>query len=595
MGAVSVEQAGRDGALADPDDPMLDDARPSGLWRTRPVNAAAAVALSAVVVGILWLVHSDAVDSLRADQWDDIRLVQHSSNGSLSFGTLWAQHNENRMFFQNLLTVLLAHTVHYNVVFEDYLSAILLVLAMVVLVRAHRARSPSTPLIAYLPLAVLLLSVVQWGTVLFGFEVGWAMIMLGFAVALSMLDRPVLGKLSLAAAIAAAMVASFTSLQGLLIWPACLALLYQRGRPRRQIATWIAAGAVTTVLYFAGWSAGTGGANGGATFVRAHPFFSVEFYFVAVGDVIGMPISGNSHATDLLVGLFGVTIVAGALWTIALYGLRRDRSSASPLGVSLIWFGLLFAALITVARAKFGLMGAAESRYTTFDLLILAGIWLALAGRLWSVFSARRTRALAVLVVAAICVQVVLGTAEGLSAASGYRQVQLTDADIAANIGHAPDGLVVNFLGVDALPAGFVRRMARVARDERLSLFSTGAAAAYEKRGLIKDTSPPSTAVARPTSGAVLRGRQWLVASAGDLFGVTRVQFELSGAGGHETFIGTAARAPFGWLLPWNTSGVPDGTYVLSSLATAPSGLTGRSAGIIVTVRNGARTRGDQG
>ena len=108
----------------------------------------------------------------------------------------------------------------------------MLVLATGLLILAHRRRSPSTPWIYYCPIAIVMLSFVQYLNALWGFQMAWYLVMAALALALFLLDRPVVNWLVLAGAIAAAVVGSFSSLQGLLIWPAGLVLLYCRKRQR---------------------------------------------------------------------------------------------------------------------------------------------------------------------------------------------------------------------------------------------------------------------------------------------------------------------------------------------------------------------------
>ena len=389
--------------------PIRSDSTPAG---RAPLIAAAAVLFSVAVFAFFWLIHSDTVDMLRADQWYDVRLIQRSDTGTLSFGTLWAQHAENRIFFQNLITLVLAHTTHFNVLVEDYLTGVLLVASTAIVIWTHRSRSTSTPWIAYAPVAFLMLSLVQSGVTLYGFEIGWALIMLALAVTLYLLDRPILGNLPLALAIAAAVVGSFSSLQGLLIWPTGLALLYQRRRPMPKVAVWIAYAVVATVLYFINWSPVTGGNS--TSYVFSHPIPSIKFFLVAIGDVVGVPLTDTSGSADLFVELLGIVIVASAIATIFVCGFRRDESSGSPIGVSLIWFGLLFATMITGARASLGVSGAVQSRYATFDLLILVGMYLAIIGRpRATVMASRALQVLGVVVIGAICLQVILGNQRG--------------------------------------------------------------------------------------------------------------------------------------------------------------------------------------
>jgi hypothetical protein len=76
---------------------------------------------------------------------------------------LWAQHGDNRIFFQNLVTLLLGHVVHYNMIVEEFISAALLIGAMAVVIITHRRRAPRIHWIAYVPVAIVLLSVAQSG------------------------------------------------------------------------------------------------------------------------------------------------------------------------------------------------------------------------------------------------------------------------------------------------------------------------------------------------------------------------------------------------------------------------------------------------
>ncbi len=88
---------------------------------------------------------------LRADQWFDIGLIQHSFTGTLRFGMLWGQHGDNRIFFQNIVTLILAHVTHYNVIVEEYISAVLLIAATTLVILTHHRRAPKIALDCLLP------------------------------------------------------------------------------------------------------------------------------------------------------------------------------------------------------------------------------------------------------------------------------------------------------------------------------------------------------------------------------------------------------------------------------------------------------------
>jgi hypothetical protein len=97
---------------------------------------------------------------------------------------------------------------------------------------------------------------------------------------------------------------------------------------------------------------------------------------------------------------------------------------------------------------------------------------------------------------------------------------------------------------------------------------------------------PPTTAVLLPSNGATQSGNQYLDASSSP--GVTQVQYELSGGPDSYTdkVISGSTLTYYGWIGSWNTTSVPNGSYVLQSLASYPGGVTGTSPGITITVNN---------
>ena len=96
--------------------------------------------------------------------------------------------------------------------------------------------------------------------------------------------------------------------------------------------------------------------------------------------------------------------------------------------------------------------------------------------------------------------------------------------------------------------------------------------------------NPPTTSVVVPSNGTSLSGSTYLDASASN---ATSVEFWLLGGSygfsGH--LVGTATPTIYGWLDGWNTTTVPNGTYLLLSEAFGSGGNT-FSSGVTVTVHN---------
>jgi hypothetical protein len=521
-----------------------------------------------------WIVSAFGVDTLSADQWFDVKLIQQSFDGTLRFNALWGQHGENRVLFQNLVMLVLAHLTSFDVLVEEYISAVFLLVACVLLILTHHRRSPGTPWFAYCPVAVLLFSLAQAGGTLFGYSLGWYLILLAFSATLFFLDRPTLNAVALSAAIVAGVLASFSSLQGLFVWPVGFLLILLRDRGRRVQAAWIVSAAVTAGIYFYHWDAEGGGS---VAYALHHPFQTLRFFLFAVGDVLGIPLSNSPDGRQYLVLVFGIAIVVVCIWSIISAAQRVDSSSARPIGIAVAAFGLLFAVAAAGSRVSLGISNASFQLYVPFDILILLGTYLIIIDRSRQDADRavpRRLPVLAMVVVALVGVEAVFGTGQGLANARSYHSYEVTDAVVTANIRRAPDGLVVYQLGAGYESAPFIRQMVNFEQIHHLALFSTAASQRYAGQALPVNRVAPTTVLSKPSAGASLHGVIFLSASATDPVGVTRVEFDLREPDGDQTTVSRGYRYPYGWLGSWNTRSVPDGTYLLRSVAFASGGLT---------------------
>jgi hypothetical protein len=573
--------------------------------------------LALPALALLWFIHRYSVNMIFADQWHDINIVFLAHQGTLNVGALWTQHGENRILVPDLLVLALAHTVHFNIVFEDYVSGLLLIGTAALFVLAHKRRSPSTPWIYYFPAVVVLLSLNQGTMVLWGFAASWYLEVFALALAIFLLDRVALGWIALAGAIVATVAGSFSSLEGLMIWPVGLVLLIQRRRGRSVILTWIIAAVATTCLYMFHFSFTTAG-TGTKGFIFSHPLKAVRFFFFGIGDVFGAQVPNNPSPGDYVFLLLGVLIFVIAIWVLIVGLPRRDQVSASPIGVAMVLFGLIYNAALTEARASLGL--SVLPRYAIFELLILAGCYFAALdgslfkertgriadiGRRLSVSGVFRrlegadsgvettpswTRVshigIRACLVVAIFLQVIVGTSEAFNAAGAWHQQELVAEDVAANIRSAPDSLVQTGLGSSWQPVSFIRSMARVAMSEHLSFFNTAAAASFTKEGLVVDRALPVTRVLVPKPDATMTGTVNMVARASEAYGIAKVEFTLSGGTYRRAVIATAKKSFFGWITTWDSSTVPNGSYLLRSVAYDSIGTSNTSHPVHITVRN---------
>jgi hypothetical protein len=546
------------------------------------------------VLVYLGFLHHYSLNVVHGDQWSDVDLIRASYSGHLSLAALWAQHNENRMLFPNLLAVAMSRLDAFNVSGEEYLSALLLIAAVALIIGAHKRRAPDRPWLAYCPVVILMFSVVQAQNTLSGFQLAWYLILLVLAGVLFLLDRPTLSVVGAASAIILAVVGSYSSFQGLFIWVAGLLLLFYRRRPGYLIAVWVAAGVLTTALYFHNFNSHDAVAP---YLTPIHlPIKAVRFYFESLGDVLGVPLTSYGVGADLITAV-GCVIFAVALYTLWSSGRRRDAQTGAPIGIALTVFGLLFACSTTYGRAWAGPAGASALRYTTYDLLVLVGSYLTYIGT-----PSKEERALApsrairkVVGTTLGCLVVlvtVFGFVNGIRWARSADQVYITAAAVTTDITRIPGPVVQKWLA-PAEPTSQLEADAKVLESHGLSLFSNAQAVARYRHlasldteeGLFKNTQPPSTQVENPSTGAVLSGKTLLVAGAAPDLHPVGVHFVLSGAAVPPQVL-VAKKTPLGWAVFWSPSTVPNGDYELVSVVVGRSGVMTRSFPVSVVVRH---------
>ena len=107
----------------------------------------------------------------------------------------------------------------------------------------------------------------------------------------------------------------------------------------------------------------------------------------------------------------------------------------------------------------------------------------------------------------------------------------------------------------------------------------------------VQVTNPvPTTAVLVPSSGATLSGSSVILdasASSPDGAPIASVKFTVTGGGLDQVVLGTATPTMYGYILKWNSTTVPNGSYVLNSLVTDVAGNYELSlGGISITVTN---------
>ena len=299
------------------------------------------------------------------DSWNSsLPLLLDFTRGHLTIADLWQPHNENRMLVPNVILMLLDSATHMNQVVDMCVSAALLVCALVLICRlAHRTLGLSLAWLVPLPYVVL--SLIQTQNALWAFQLAWSLILFLSAVVLEMLERVKQRPIWFVMACLAAVLASFSSLQGLLVWPVGLLYGASIGWRARHCLLWLTTGLVTVVVYAANFGPVYPPPDPGSLFTQ--PLLALRFFIL----LIGSPFAVHHFIMGtLILFLLAATVV---------FPVSRERWRRYRLPIALLATTLFFDGLVTEGRVGYGLSQALASRYTTYNLLGLAALYLAAA------------------------------------------------------------------------------------------------------------------------------------------------------------------------------------------------------------------------
>ncbi len=460
MDNVEPRADGRNGRSAS----MMERARL--LW----AHVAVAAAFVAFSAAYLWLfVLRFSVNVVFWDDWSQVPLFAR-----LTLGRLWAQHNENRMLVPNLITYVLGRADHFNARTEMVVSALILMAAVAVLMRAGRRFTGSPYLL--IPVPVIMFGLVQWQDALWAFQLAWYLILLLVITALAALGRN--SRASYGIALACAVVASFSSLQGLIVWPAggFLFAWSEGGSRRARWRSWAATGLMCMIVYLYRfhWS-NTGGPSPLVSLGRLGA--DAHFLLILLGTIV--------YETGTKPGYAGASILGGLVLLVCAYTLAdwvRGRRQGLNFPVALIIFGLLFDGTVVIGRVGFGPTQALASRYTLYNLLVLGALYLYWLGVRRTTGVRPMVRAMTAALVFLIAMEWASAVAIALPVAGIEHHHNEWAADILVNVPHAPNRLIQKTLWPD--PA-YVRREYPLLVRERLSTFASPDRARFARLGVV--------------------------------------------------------------------------------------------------------------
>lgn len=347
------------------------------------LTCALAVSLAIIPGGLLLiLILKYGVDIPYWDEWQYVSFFEKFSQGTLTLSDLFAQQNEYRQFFPNLIFVGLGWLTKWNKRYELLVSFALACLVSFNIYRLGRLTiggSPARRIIIYFLANLLIFSPVQYVNWLLGMQIIYFMPIACLTTCLVIAYSQLGARAKFLSCMCLATVSTFSSANGILCWLVVLPLLTwpdSRGElPNKKwlMLAWIVGFVVSAALYFNGYQKTLGHPSLSESLI--HPVKALGYFSILLGkalepgDMIFLKEQfGTGH--KIIAAATGLTVAA--LFIMSALYIRRDMRLAHRAAgwLMLGTYSIMTAILVTIGRTGFGVEYAFTARYTTFTLYL---------------------------------------------------------------------------------------------------------------------------------------------------------------------------------------------------------------------------------
>ena len=410
------------------------------------------------------------------DEWQLLDRFREIYSGRMNWWELTSsKHNEHLVGFAFLVGTLQLLLSGFDSKLQLVSGVLIQTVAFTILAAAIWRTVPESrrPLwVAFSSLVWFSLS--QHKNLLWAFQTAWFLVTLLLAITLASLHRAKalegrsgMGRWLATAAIAA-LLGSFTSTQGIIIWLAGAVYLlvsenynFAAFFQRRLNQMWMFAALLAGLAFVLVWiGKGGGGAGGGGEFsllTSLYIFVGVHGAFLGDVGVFG-------------VAAFGVVMLLFVALALIKAVTAEDRAGYA-LPVALVAFGLFFVLLVAIGRAKFGTGAARDPHYTAYSLMTYFGTLTILLRQDATVKGSGLIRLAAALFPPMIVIASFSSTYDAVVKGVEWRRIQGVAAATLLKFREVPDFVLASNLFADA---GLVRKNAAFLESNRLGVFGDG-------------------------------------------------------------------------------------------------------------------------
>jgi hypothetical protein len=327
---------------------------------------------------ILILIIKYSVDVPYWDQWEIALFFDKLAQGSLSLKDLFAQQNEYRQFFPNLIFVALGWLTSWNVKYEMLISFLFSCLISFNIYKLQKLTLHGNQLqriLIFFVSNILVFSPIQYENWLFGVQIIYFIPIFCITTCIIVAYSKLGTSIKFFLCICLAVISTFSSANGILCWVIILPILVV-SESRNQLASkkwpllgWVIISLLSTALYFYKYQ--TPPHHPSLSEPISHPLNALIYLLAFLG---GLPVLGIYRTYSVaLSSVVGLMLIVVFLISYS-YKFRISKNSCQTYGIypwlAVAMYSILTAILATFARLGFGVHQALSSRYTTFSLYI---------------------------------------------------------------------------------------------------------------------------------------------------------------------------------------------------------------------------------
>lgn len=348
-------------------------------WLARSLALGLCLLPSAVLAALLW---RDAVNVPYWDEWDDDigGLFVKLKTGQLTFGDLWAQHNESRFVLSRIFFLLLGSFTHWNIGYEiatTFLLACAVAGAVFWLGRSAFAGQPVARWAFFFISSLLIFSPAQSDAWLWGMEMILYVPLVCILFSLLVLRSKAAETAKWLSCAALATVGTYSFSNGLLVWIVLFPVMFLAEgfagfqKKIRAALCWLLVFLGNVIVYFRGYQFPP---HGFWQMLWANPWPVARYFFVFLGGPLVDRHSAHCLATATIIGLMVVILFAATC--LCLFRWRKH-----PVLIGLAWpwlavggYGILSALLATTGRSALGAEQALSPRYGIFGISVMVAL-----------------------------------------------------------------------------------------------------------------------------------------------------------------------------------------------------------------------------